>query len=70
MIVNKGGLMGSCAKIYVSSPQMADAFIRECKEQCHNPSAKNLWGKQLISEIMDYCEENEANLNLALQKQD
>jgi len=68
MIVNKGGLIGACAKIYSTDPQMADAFIRECKEQCHNKLAKDLWGKELVSEIIEYCQEKEENLNLALLK--
>lgn len=55
-IISKGGLIGATAKMYLHEADNADLFVKECKEQCHNQSAKNLWGDELVSEIIHYCE--------------
>jgi hypothetical protein len=54
VIIAKGGLMGAAARMYINDDQKSDGFIRECYEQCHNKSAQELWGKELVSEIEKY----------------
>lgn len=53
-IVEKGGLMAACAKLYLFDMKKAGQFICECYEQCHNPRAINLWGEDLVSEIINF----------------
>ena len=53
-IINRGGIMGACAKRYLHNKEQADQFILECYNQCHNNSAIRLWGEDLILEIQNY----------------
>lgn len=54
-IISKGGLMGYCAKIYLNDEKQAMAFIKECSEQCHNKPAIELWGEELVLEIIIFA---------------
>lgn len=47
--------MASCAKQYVGDDEKADQFILECSEQCHNKTAKELWGEKLVLAIKEYA---------------
>jgi len=53
-IIRKGGLMGAAAKMYINDEEKTNQFIKECSEQCHNKSAREFWGEELIKEIMEY----------------
>lgn len=53
-VISRGGLMGAAAKMYINDESKIDEFIKECSEQCHNESAKQLWGKELVSEIQNH----------------
>lgn len=53
-IIEKGGLIGSCAKMYANNVTLADNFIRECKEQCHNKMTEEYWGEDLVADIINY----------------
>lgn len=57
-IIAKGGLIGRCAQLYKHDPLLTDRFIRECVQQCHNKSAIDQWGAELVSEIQAYSEIN------------
>lgn len=61
-IINKGGLMGYAAKMYINDEKNAHQFIIDCSDQCHNPNAKDFWGEYLVSEILRYKQET-INLN-------
>lgn len=50
----KGGLYGRAVELYMSDDEKADQFIRECAEQCHNKLAQELWGEELVSDILNY----------------
>lgn len=54
-IINKGGIMGACAKMYINDEEKTNGFILECLKQCHNESAKKLWGEELVLDIRKYC---------------
>jgi len=54
-IINRGGLMGAAAKLYINDEEKASQFIMECFEQCHNNSAKKIWGEELVSDIIKYA---------------
>jgi hypothetical protein len=54
MIINKGGLMGAVAKMYINDKEKAKQFIAECFEQCHNRSAQIHWGEDLVKDIINY----------------
>jgi hypothetical protein len=54
-IAEKGAVIGRCAKLYVNDQEKADKFIKECAQQCHRKSAKELWGEELTQEIIKYC---------------
>ncbi|MBI2723108.1 MAG: hypothetical protein HYX39_13120 [Bacteroidetes bacterium] len=53
-IISKGGLIGSAAKFYLNDKEKTDKFILECAEQCHSKNAVNLWGEELVKEIIKY----------------
>jgi hypothetical protein len=55
-LVKKGGMYGHIAKYYINDEATADLLIVECSEQCHIDTAKKLWGKKLVKEIMEYSE--------------
>jgi len=53
-IINKGGIMGACAKKCSGDKEKAEQFILECYHQCHNNSAVKLWGEELVIDIQNY----------------
>lgn len=55
-IIAKGGLIGAAAKMYINDEEKADLFIKECSEQCHNKSAKDQWGDELVKDILEYTQ--------------
>lgn len=55
-IIHKGGLMALCAKNYAHDEELADLFIQECAQQCHNNSALKLWGEELVQDIKKHSE--------------
>lgn len=63
----KGGIYGKAAEMYINDDEKADLFIRECAEQCHNKLAKELWGEELILDIIKY-NTVEAEKNLPTDK--
>jgi hypothetical protein len=56
-IINKGGLLGKCASLYVNDEPMAHKFILECSEQTHCAMLIDYFGIDLISEIENYSKE-------------
>lgn len=55
-IIEKGGLVGQCGKLYLDDSEKAARFIKECNEQCHNELAINQWGEKLVSDIKKLSE--------------
>jgi hypothetical protein len=55
-IINKGGLIGSCGKLYVFDEGLATQYIIECSKQLHSEAIRNLWGKKLVEQIESYTE--------------
>jgi len=53
-IIDKGGLMGSAAKMYIGDEEKTMQFITECAGQCHNKLAHDIWGEELVFEILKY----------------
>jgi len=53
-IIDKGGLLGACAEIYLNDDEKSSLFILECSEHCHSPSMLKHWGNELVDEITDY----------------
>src|SRR5437762_837916 len=53
-IRDRGGLMGSLAETYFNDEGKSEAFILYCFEQCHNKAIWDLWGKELILEIIHF----------------
>ncbi len=51
-IIRSGGLYGQIAS-RLSVAQQSE-FIVECFEQCHNRTVYDLWGGQLIMDIISY----------------
>lgn len=60
-IIEKGTMIGKCAKLFENDSVKADQFIKECAQQCHNKSAKELWGEKLTKAIIEY---NKKHLHL------
>ena len=57
-IAEKGAVIGRCAKLYLNDNSKADQFIKECAEQCHRKSAKELWGVDLTNDILAYSKKS------------
>lgn len=53
-IISKGGLLGTCAKLYLHDELMGHKFILECSEQCHIDFTSEYFGKELVTEIIKY----------------
>lgn len=53
-IIEKGGLIAICAKMYIHDSSLTDQFIMECYEQCHVPEVKSFWGDELVIKMKDY----------------
>lgn len=54
-IVEKGGLWGVIARMYLNDDEKADSFIIECAVQCHKKLAFVLWDQSLIDSIINYA---------------
>jgi DNA-binding Xre family transcriptional regulator len=54
-IIEKGGILGQCAKVWSSDKEKVDSFIKECSENCNNRLALELWGEDLVTDIKRYC---------------
>jgi hypothetical protein len=57
-LINKKGIMGAAAKLYVNDEKKARQFIKECGEQTHNERAKLYWGEKLVNQINQFCRED------------
>jgi hypothetical protein len=53
-IVEKGGLYGSCAELYLNDRVKGSFYISECFEQCHLQSSIDHWGIELVLEIINF----------------
>jgi hypothetical protein len=53
-IIEKGGIMGVAASMYINDEEKSKQFLYECFEQCHNKSAINHWGEGLVKEIVNF----------------
>jgi hypothetical protein len=53
-IVERGGLLGQCAKMYLNDEVKAKQFVRECFEQRDNPSMQKYLGEKLLSDIIKF----------------
>lgn len=53
-IISKGGLYGSCAKLYLNDSMKSHQFLLECSEQCHHQSLIDFFGNELIEDIINY----------------
>ncbi|MBI2722807.1 MAG: hypothetical protein HYX39_11595 [Bacteroidetes bacterium] len=53
-IISKGGLYSGAARLYIDDEKEASQFIAECAEQCHNKLALELWGEELVEDIVKY----------------
>lgn len=49
-----GGIYGHVAANYIITPLAADQLIEQCFEQCHTAMAQEIWGNELIAEIIQY----------------
>lgn len=61
-IIDRGGLMGACAKRYINNKEQSDQFILECYYQCHNNSAVRLWGEELVMDIRNYIHDRKLEM--------
>ncbi len=53
-IAEKGGLYELGAKMFADDEVKGSYFIVECWQQCHNESAVNHWGKDLVADITHF----------------
>jgi hypothetical protein len=53
-IYDKSGLYAITAKAYADDETKGSFFIAECFEQCHNKSAFDHWGYELVLEIVHF----------------
>lgn len=53
-IIEKGGLMACCAKMYIDDETLTRQFIIEISEQCHIEEFRGYLGQELISDISSF----------------
>ena len=66
-IISKGGLLGTCAKLYLNDEIMGHNFIIECSEQCHIDFTTEYFGKKLVMDILKYSKKEKLNNVLAFE---
>ncbi len=54
-ICEKGGLWGHAAIDYLNDEVNGDNFIIECFDQCHTHCALEMWGQDLVMDIISYA---------------
>lgn len=57
-IIEKGGLFGRCARLYIDDNEKGHQFIIECFEQCHNELTNQYWGSELTNAIIRYVKKS------------
>lgn len=62
-IIDKKGLYGRCAKMYIGDPALTEQFLKECYEQCHNQAAVDHWGKELVESIIKFIEKDSLDIS-------
>lgn len=55
LIIERGGIFGSCAKGCRNDEKLAHQFIVECFAQCHNLAMIEYLGDDLTKKLIDYC---------------
>ena len=63
-ISNKGGLLARCARMYLDDEVMGHKFIFECSEQCHIEFTTEYFGKELVSDILKYCDSKKTEVSV------
>lgn len=53
-IISKGGLMSIAANLYIDDEVKTNLFIQECFEQCHTSFMQKYFGKELVSDIIEF----------------
>lgn len=53
-IIAKGGIYGLSAKNFANHEIYSGQVIVECFEQCHHKEASELWGNDLVKDIIEY----------------
>jgi|GEM_PF-6761965 len=53
-IIDKGGLFGAVAKLYLEQGETGHRYVLECYDQLHLPGATVIWGIELAGELTDY----------------
>lgn len=61
-IIDKHGLYGRCAKMYIGDPALTEQFLKECYEQCHNQAAVDHWGTELVESIVKFVEKDSLDI--------
>ena len=53
-VITKGGLIGQCAKLYLSDKEKRIQYILECAEHCHNKFSIEYWDEDLVKDILSF----------------
>lgn len=53
-IIERGGLVARCARMYVHDDILTRQFIIELSEQCHLDEFKGYFGKELVNDINNF----------------
>lgn len=55
---HKKGMYGSIARLYVNDPEKSHDFLRECFQQFHCPMALEIFGEDLMQQIVEYAKQH------------
>lgn len=60
-IIERGGLIGECAKQFTGKENETREFLADCAEQCMYTNIQEFWGKELTEEILKFHDASRNN---------
>lgn len=55
-IIVMGTFLGKCAETFRNNKDQALEFLADCAEQCQHTNIKELWGEELVTEILQFVD--------------
>ena len=60
-IIERGGLIGECAKQFTGKENETREFLADCAEQCMHTNIHEFWGEELTKKILKFHDSSRSN---------
>lgn len=60
-IIERGGLIGECAKHFTGKENETREFLADCAEQCMHTNIHEFWGEELTEKISKFNDASRSN---------